>query len=415
MFLMKLTILMRILLKPTLILWLAASTSVLAQDLIWENQGLTDENTITSGSTFAYNGATVTFTWTVVDDGGFATYPGGSGSTGGGNDYVTYEASQEGGHTGLVLLAFDNAAYDPDDYIQVVLTFSTPQSGLAFSLLDIDSDGWDDNVQLFARPAGGSFVNTVGFPQVWDFAQSNTSLRTVEENDEPLSGWEGTRDRSSPSDNWGNVDLNFEGISIDAIALRFRSTDDFGGRSWRAENWDIGSNRHSGGGNLSGGTGTAGFPGLGAMAAHPEIGPMSYDFLFRRLENSPHRKKWVRYTKVAAILFLILAATAPWIYRESVIHLTVERAKAAAKEGERQQALHWLNATFYRYPHATRLLKPMADFLEILGIPRAIAFREKLVEKKSRRQGIVAGLRRYPVDLSTGCSGSACAGANGKC
>jgi hypothetical protein len=229
MFLMKPTPLMRILLKPTLILWLAASTSVLAQDLIWENQGLTDENTITSGSTFAYNGATVTFTWTVVDDGGFATYPGGSGSTGGGNDYVTYEASQEGGHTGLVLLAFDNAAYDPDDYIQVVLTFSTPQSGLAFSLLDIDSDGWDDNVQLFARPAGGSFVNTVGFPQVWDFAQSNTSLRTVEENDEPLSGWEGTRDRSSPSDNWGNVDLNFEGISIDAIALRFRSTDDFGG------------------------------------------------------------------------------------------------------------------------------------------------------------------------------------------
>jgi tetratricopeptide (TPR) repeat protein len=134
------------------------------------------------------------------------------------------------------------------------------------------------------------------------------------------------------------------------------------------------------------------------MAAHPEVGPMSYDFLFRRLENSPHRKKWVRYIKVAAILFLILAATAPWIYRESVIHLTVERAKAAAKEGERQQALHWLNATFYRYPHATRLLKPMADFLEILGIPRAIAFREKLVEKNPADREL---LQDYAATLLT--------------
>jgi hypothetical protein len=35
------------------------------QDLIWENQGLTDEQGITSGSTFAYNGATLTVTWTL--------------------------------------------------------------------------------------------------------------------------------------------------------------------------------------------------------------------------------------------------------------------------------------------------------------------------------------------------------------
>lgn len=217
-------------------LWAAGSAfhPLHAQELLWESQGLTDENAVASGSVFNYNGATVTVTWSVTDPGGiFSTYAGGTGSTGGGNDYVTFEASQEGAHTGLLLMAFDSSAYDKTSFITLTLTFSTAQTGLAFSLLDLDSvdEAWDDLVDMVYNGTTNVRANTA----LWEYAAAPGD-RTVVGDNEPagFTGWEGapagnpdgTDNRANPDENFGNVDVDFTGISINSITITFRSTDD---------------------------------------------------------------------------------------------------------------------------------------------------------------------------------------------
>lgn len=219
-------------------LWPGAQTGR-AQSLIWELQGLTDEDSIPSGSTFTYNGATVTLTWSVTSNGGMSIFPGGNASIGGGNDYVSYESDQEGGHTGLVLLSFDNNAYDKSDYITLTISFSTPQTGLYFSLLDIDSvratsgDHWDDLVDLHYNGSVNVRANT----SLWSYAASLAN-RTVVLDDEPaFTGWEGRRagnagtyNYDAPSNqNYGNINVNLIGIAVSNFTITFRSTDDFTG------------------------------------------------------------------------------------------------------------------------------------------------------------------------------------------
>jgi hypothetical protein len=195
------------------------------QDLIWENQGLTDEQGITSGSTFAYNGATLTVTWSVVTDGGGFTFyaSGGAGSAGGGNDWLSYEASQEGGHTGLLLLGIDNTSYDPDDYLQVTLSFSTPQTRLAFSILDVDATNWDDGVEVLYNGTNNVRSDT----SLWSFADPSGNRSVLTDNEPGYTGWEGRNDvRADPDENIGNIDLDFDGVSVSSISIRFFSTDD---------------------------------------------------------------------------------------------------------------------------------------------------------------------------------------------
>jgi hypothetical protein len=212
------------------------------QDLVWESQGLVDEDAITSGSTFSYNGATVTVTWSTATDGGsFVYYPDasggpGNGSVGGGNDFVSFEGSQEGAHTGLLLMGFNNGNYDPDDYITMTLTFSSAQTGLAFSLLDIDADSWDDGVLVTYNGGTNVRANTA----LWEYGQSSSSLQTVVTDDEgSYTGWEGAPQggspafgkRANPDQNYGNIDLDFTGVSVSSVQIRFFSTDDGGGNN----------------------------------------------------------------------------------------------------------------------------------------------------------------------------------------
>jgi len=205
-----------------------------AQDLIWENQGLTDEQGIASGSVFNYNGATVTITWsTVTDGGGFTFYTDlsggpGNGSVGGGNDWLSYEESEEGAHTGLLLLGIDNTSFDPDDYLQVTLTFSTPQTGLAFSILDVDATSWDDGVELFYNGTNNVRADT----SLWAFADPSGSRSVITDNESGYTGWEGVNGvRADPNENIGNLDLNFDGVSVSSLELFFFSTDDTQGSS----------------------------------------------------------------------------------------------------------------------------------------------------------------------------------------
>jgi len=213
--------------------WLASGAVPLAaQDLIWENQGLTDEQGIASGSTFSYNGATLTVNWSVITDGGGFTFytdlsggPG-NGSVGGGNDWLSYEESQEGGHTGLLLLGIDNTSFDPDDVLEVTLSFSAPQDKLAFSILDVDATSWDDGVELFYNGTNNVRADT----SLWEFADPSVNRSVIVDNETGFTGWEGVNGvRADSNENIGNLDLNFDGVPISDITLRFFSTDDVQG------------------------------------------------------------------------------------------------------------------------------------------------------------------------------------------
>lgn|GEM_PF-3615684 len=188
-----------------------------AQNLIWENQGMTNALGIASGSTYAYNGATVTLTWSITTNSS-STFAYAYGS-----NYVSYQSGMEGGQLGNVLLGFDNSADDRNDWITLTLTFSVAQSNLAFSILDIDTGSWDDGVDVVYN---GS-TNVRDTPSVWSYGQSNARLRTVTtDNESYFQGWEGDNSNSDTNQNYGNINLNFNGISVTSIAIRFFSTDD---------------------------------------------------------------------------------------------------------------------------------------------------------------------------------------------
>jgi hypothetical protein len=154
------------------------------------------------------NGATLTVTWSVVTDGGGFTFyaSGGAGSAGGGNDWLSYEASQEGGHTGLLLLGIDNTSYDPDDYLQVTLSFSTPQTRLAFSILDVDATNWDDGVEVLYNGTNNVRSDT----SLWSFADPSGNRSVLTDNEPGYTGWEGRNDvRADPDEKYRQYRFRF--------------------------------------------------------------------------------------------------------------------------------------------------------------------------------------------------------------
>lgn len=222
--------------SPALLFFgLPSGPKAYGQSLIWESQGLIDEKSVPSGSTFTYNGATVTVTWSVTSNGGMTTAPSF------GEDYVTYESGMLGNHTGLLQLSFDNDKYDKSDYITITFSFSTPQTGLYFSILDIDAvrdesspsaASWDDMVDLHYN----STVNVRANTSLWTYAAPVSTRTVVIDNEPSFTGWEG-RPAGNTTGNYsweapdnsvvGNLNVNLIGLSVSNFTLTFRSTDDW--------------------------------------------------------------------------------------------------------------------------------------------------------------------------------------------
>lgn len=197
---------------------LAVSGVVRGQDLIWEDQGLTNAVGIASGSTFQYNGAQVALTWSVTNSGSDTIVPAY------GSNYVSYQAGMEGGHVGHALIGFDVSDDDYRNYVTLKFSFSTAQTNLAFSLLDIDYGTWDDGVEVTYNGTN----NIIGSdPSIWSYAQTNASLRTVvTDNKWYIIGFEGTVGGAATNQNYGNLDLDFSGIAISDVTIRYFCTGD---------------------------------------------------------------------------------------------------------------------------------------------------------------------------------------------
>ncbi|MBT8045661.1 MAG: isopeptide-forming domain-containing fimbrial protein [Pontiella sp.] len=204
--------------------WLMA-ISVAAQDVIWANQGFADEQAIPANGVYAYNGGSVTVSWVVVESGGgMNVYPGsGTESGGGGDDYVSYESTgQIGGKDNIVVMSFNNDNDDPNDYVDVIYSFSEPQYGFKFTLLDIDSGSWDDGVEVTFNGT----INLRDNPAWWSF-ENTVNATLIEDNETYFEGFEGAGTGNAlANEDRGNLICNVSGGPITTLRYRFFSTDD---------------------------------------------------------------------------------------------------------------------------------------------------------------------------------------------
>ena len=198
----------------------------MGQSIIWQDQSLTDENKISSGSTFSDPSATVTvtLTWSISTDGGsFIAF--------GGSDFVSYESGMLGAESGYVSLGFDNDSEDQDDKINVTLSFSPAVQGLTFSLLDVDEadddDGsstshWDDVVEVLYN--GGTNANS---------KVASSGSCTEVDNETFVTGYEGIEDINGCGDDGtdlassaANVNYDFGSTYINSVSISYFSGDD---------------------------------------------------------------------------------------------------------------------------------------------------------------------------------------------
>lgn len=182
--------------------------------LDWSTLGITDENTVTSGTTATSAGVTTTVTWSTVTDGGsFVAYAG--------NNFLSYEQDAQGGFTGFAQVGFDNNRQDADDKVVIDLAFSEAVTALRFTLTDVDEGSWDDFVEVFYN-LGAGFVNA----KTGSFATLGPAVGA--DNESFGDGWEGTASSASTSTD-GNLAFNFGALHVTAVRIIYFSGNDAGG------------------------------------------------------------------------------------------------------------------------------------------------------------------------------------------
>lgn len=179
-------------------------------ELAWEDLGLADEATVTSGSSFNLSdGSTLTVDWNIQTDGGNFVPRNG-------NDFVSYEQGTKGGDTGYLRLGFDNDAPDPNDLIKVSLRFSEAVVGLNFSVLDVDSGSFDDAVEIFVDG-----VNLRDTPDAYTLGGDSVKL----DNEGYMNGFEGRRGAENSSTS-ANIQLDFGSNAVSEVDILYFSTND---------------------------------------------------------------------------------------------------------------------------------------------------------------------------------------------
>lgn len=178
--------------------------------LAWEDLGFADESGIPSGSVFVVDGVEIALTWNVTIVGGtFVAYSG--------DDYVSFEESEQGGHIGYATLGFDNSHNDPRDVIEVVLTFTPSVTGLNFKILDIDAQSWDDGVEVFYNDN----TNIKSNPSLY-----TKGSKVLDDNETYMDGFESVPPSVHASSTDGNLNIDFGSENVISVRIRYFSTDD---------------------------------------------------------------------------------------------------------------------------------------------------------------------------------------------
>lgn len=168
-------------------------------------QAMPDPTTVTAG-----DGTTVRLDYASLTNGGsFVPTYGGS--------FVTYYSGQIGSATGVLLLAFDNDAFDPGDKVVVTLSLSRAATGLTFSLTDIDSGSFRDAVSVEYDTGSGFFQNAANTAAFY-----TTGKAVTRTSDGVVNGWTGTSGADTTSTN-GNINFDFGNTAVQRIRITYFS------------------------------------------------------------------------------------------------------------------------------------------------------------------------------------------------
>jgi len=197
--------------------------SASAGSLVWEDdfsngQELDGESVVTSD-------VTVTLSTDVVSDndsGSSDLSPFGTNTLFGFANHT-----EQGGHDGYAFLGFDNLDNDPADYIDFEIVFSSTVSELSFSLLDIDqrTQGGTSDFSDAVVITYNNGTNIITSPSLYTLS-SNVAI-----GDEGFGEFEGvsdatTDDAAAPSSTVGNIAIDFGGVLVTQVNIRYFSTDD---------------------------------------------------------------------------------------------------------------------------------------------------------------------------------------------
>lgn len=187
------------------------SAETVRGDIIWENEGFTPDQGITSGTNLS--GAIInTLVFSDSDGGTFDLNPGRNAT------YFTYKAATSGNHFGYFEMSFDNQNDDPADYLEINLTFDAPATNLQFSLVDVDrgpGNSFADGVELYYNG-----INVRSSPSFYSLG-SGVGI----DNEGYMTGFEGLGP-AGPTETSGNIDLNFGLTEVNSLTIRYLSSND---------------------------------------------------------------------------------------------------------------------------------------------------------------------------------------------
>ncbi len=201
------------------LIFLGMLSQIHAQGIQWESLGYASGAALPRTVVTSAGPQVVTVDWTTVTDGGsFVPHEAHA-------DFVIYDANELGTLFGNLALGFDNSSDDPDDYIELNIYFSIPVTNVEFTLMDIDFGNWDDGVDVLFN---GS-VNPVSDPAMYTIA--NASYVAVD-NEVQFDGFEAFNNVPPVPNNStdGNVTIRSNNLAVSSIRIRYRCTDDLGGR-----------------------------------------------------------------------------------------------------------------------------------------------------------------------------------------
>ena len=188
-------------------------------DLVW-SAFLTDEQEISSSTVVTTADNAVSFATAVTEDnsGDFSPFSS--------NTIFSFEgAGQLGNQTQYLEISFDQEDNDPNDVLELQLTFSNAVQGLSFSVLDIDvgpnillspDTEFVDLVEVFVND-----INVKTNPALYGTLGSAFAVDDEAEAD----GFEGIAEAAGSS-TAGNLDLDFGDVEVNSIRVTYRSSDD---------------------------------------------------------------------------------------------------------------------------------------------------------------------------------------------
>ena len=188
----------------------SALSSCSFADIVWETE-FNDGDVINNGTVVTTLAADVTLNTQVIGNA-----PPGFGDP---SHFIVLNGPQ-GNETGYLDLNMNTDENNRNDELRLTFNFSNAVTNLSFNVLDVDSNSWDDGVEIFFN----------GTSNLRDFAAyytlPNPTSYVELDNEANMHGFEGAGSNSGANEEFGNIAVDFGNLAINSLEFRYFSTDD---------------------------------------------------------------------------------------------------------------------------------------------------------------------------------------------